>query len=1166
MSKLVDAEARHRIETDFGTTFVVEAAAGTGKTTALVGRIVGLIRSGTGTLGRIVAVTFTEKAAGEMKLRLRSEIEKARVQSTQTERVRFDRALEELELAHIGTIHSFCGDLLRERPVEATIDPMFEVAAEDVSKSLADEAFDFWFQTVLGNPPEGIRRILRRRSRNESPRESLRAAFHNLREHRDFPTAWRRDAFNRSQRMDLVMSDLATVGGLRASSSKADDWLTKSLAEIEQFVTETERKEAVQGRDHDGLESELRPFARRRHWTWKGAKWTRFSALTRDVVLARRDAAKAQLDLLVAECEADLAPLIHAALQEPIGSYERLKSKSGQLDFLDLLIKTRDLVRDDATVRGELQNRFTHFFIDEFQDTDPLQAELMLLLAADDPTVSDWRVASPKPGKLFLVGDPKQSIYRFRRADIALYEDIKQRLLGLGVELLKLSTSFRSLPDIQAFINSAFAPVMPAFSDGSQAEYVPLERFRPDVTERPSIIALPVPSPYGAYGKVTNGQIDASFPEAVGAFVAWLIKESGWTVVERGQAVPVSPRHIALLSRRFRNFQTDVTRAYVRALEARQIPHVLVGGRSFHDREEIIALRNALVSIEWPDDELRVFATLRGPFFAIGDEALLAYRQQVQPDGSLKTRRLNPVRIAEPDELPAVAREVSEALALLSRLHNGRNHRPIAQTITMLLEALRAHAGSALWPNGEQALANCQRLIDMARHFEGTASSFRAFVEKLESDAESGEVNEAPIVEEGTEGVRIMTVHKAKGLEFPVVVLIDPTCPASRDKPSRHVDPAQGIWVEAVCGCSPVELLEATAEELKRDNDEAVRLAYVAATRAQDLLVLPVCGDEPIDGWLQVMEPTLYPRDSARRNSQPAFGTPAFGEDSVRDRGESGSAPVSGSVRPGLHRPQPNAPVVWWDPAILELEVDEVAPLRHQRILESDPRGSEASASELNYAAWLRSKAAVAAAAGHPSLTVKTVTAAARETGGEPRTRSEASADGEEVPAAGQPPVQIERLPRDGDRPAGRRFGTLVHAILAEIDLDAESEAIRTSAAMCGRLVGATSDEIKAAISAVSAAVRHPMLQRAAKSARAGGLRRETPISWQLADGSQLEGVVDLAFREPSGPASRWTVVDFKTDREFDTAPTQYVTQVQLYSEAVAAATGDSARGVILVV
>ena len=143
--------------------------------------------------------------------------------------------------------------------------------------------------------------------------------------------------------------------------------------------------------------------------------------------------------------------------------------------------------------------------------------------------------------------------------------------------------------------------------------------------------------PYGDYGSIVEWRIDESFPDRCRSFHRLANQRSGWTVEEEGRAVPIRPRHIAILFRRFRNFGADVTRAYVRALEARRIPHVLVGGRSFHDCEEVIALRNALTAIEWPDDELRVFATLRGPFFALGDEALLAFRQNVDGDGIFKT-------------------------------------------------------------------------------------------------------------------------------------------------------------------------------------------------------------------------------------------------------------------------------------------------------------------------------------------------------------------------------------------------------------------------------------------------------------------------------------------------------------------------------------------------
>ena len=589
-------------------------------------------------------------------------------------------------------------------------------------------------------------------------------------------------------------------------------------------------------------------------------------------------------------------------------------------------------------------------------------------------------------------------------------------------------------------------------------------------------------------------------------------------------------------------------------LKSRRIPHVLVGGRSFHDREEIIALRNALTAIEWPDDELKVFATLRGPFFAVGDEALLVFRQQVGDNGDLKARRLNPMRMVDRASLNPAAIEVADALDVLRLLHVRRNYRPIAETISTLLETVRAHAGIALWPNGEQALANCQRLIDMARHFERGASSFRAFVEKLEADAERGEANEAPIVEEGVEGVRVMTVHKAKGLEFPVVVLADPTCPAARDTPSRHVDPNRRLWVEPLCGSAPIELLEAADEELRRDQAEAVRVAYVATTRARDLLVAPVCGDGPIEGWLDVLKPVLYPPDNSRANSVAADGCPSFGEDSVLDRGPEGVPPTIGSVRPGLHKPLRDGPnVVWWDPSALTLEVEEHAPLRHQRILEVDAAKTAANESEQDYAAWKRGRTDLLIRASQPSISVQTVTALAR---------LEASRQ-----LVARPPVEVERIERgDRERPSGRRFGALVHAMLASVDLDSDADTIQASAAVNGRLVGATEEEVIAAVATVHATLEHPVLRRAAASAMKGEIRRETPVLLTLDDGSLVEGVVDLAFREDTDEFSGWTVVDFKTDREFVAASDRYSAQVSVYSAAIQAATGLLSRGILLVV
>ena len=1084
-AELADAKLRRRILTDFGTTLFVEAAAGTGKTTALVGRIVALICEGISTLDRIVAVTFTEKAAGEMKLRVQAEIERARkTEDVTSERsARLAKALSQLELARIGTIHAFCGDLLRERPVEAGIDPLFEVAAEDQAADLMDRAFDTWFQHALADPPDGVRRILRRRLQSQKPRDTLRNAAANLAEHRDFPTSWRRDPFSRTSEIDELIRGLSALGELGPKASWLQDRLAQNLCEIKRFVDENARLETVRGRDYDGLEAALGDLARQRSWGYKGAKKTSFGSLSRDDALARRDSVKADLDAFLSKSNADLAPLLQEALQPALAAYEELKTRGGRLDFLDLLIKARDLIRDNGVVREELQRRFTHYFVDEFQDTDPIQAELLLLLSADQPDESNWLNVLPIPGKLFLVGDPKQSIYRFRRADIAIYQQVKQMLLSHGAEPLYLNTSFRSPPSLQSFVNAAFAPAMAGTT--ADGEYVPLENSRTEIIGRPTIIALPIPRPYGDYGTIVNFRIDESLPYATGAFVDWLVNESGWAVEENGSTVAISPRHVCILFRRLRNFSADVTRDYVRALEARRLPHVLVGGRSFHDREEIIALRNALAAIEWPDDELRVYASLRGPLFAFSDDALFLYRQTLSADGELQVRRLHPMHPLDRTQLEPAAQEVADALALLGRLHVGRNHRPIAQTILMLLDAVRAHAGIAMWPTGEQALANCMRMVGLARRFEQRgASSFRAFVERMEADAEAGQAEDAPIVEQGTEGVRMMTVHRAKGLEFPIVILADPTCPAARDFPSRHVDPSRRLWLEPLCGCAPVELLEAAQEELRRDQAEAVRLAYVAATRARDLLVVPACGDQPTAGWLEVLNPAPWPPDEHKGQSEPVPGAPSFGEESIVDRGLQGMAPDGGCVRPGLHRPSVGThAVAWWDPNALALDVDENVGVRQQRILEADESGTEVARGEQTYNQWKEGLSAAVAQASQPTIKVQKATAFA------------AGASLSEPDLAR---IQIERILRaDNERPSGRRFGALVHAVLATVDLDASLDKIGTVAHANARLIDATAGEVDATVTTVRSVLKHPIMQRAA---RAQALRRETPVQHYRAD------------------------------------------------------------------
>jgi ATP-dependent exoDNAse (exonuclease V) beta subunit len=341
--------------------------------------------------------------------------------------------------------------------------------------------------------------------------------------------------------------------------------------------------------------------------------------------------------------------------------------------------------------------------------------------------------------------------------------------------------------------------------------------------------------------------------------------------------------------------------------------------------------------------------------------------------------------------------------------------------------------------------------------------------------------------------------------------------------------------------------------EARKDREEAVRLTYVAATRARDVLVVPVCGDDEIDGWLGLLNPAVYPEPDAQRNPAPAPGCPDFGDDSVVDRPESARRSAAAAVAPGLHRPRRGThAAVWWDPHRLELDRDEQVGLRQQRILEADAEGHVAEEGERAHRRWQEGLAEARARGGVPSLEVDTITALA-----------EAESDVAEDEATPEP-VSVMDVPLDrAGRPHGRRFGTLVHATLAAVPLDADGDSVAAVAALQGRLVGATPEEVDAATLAVRAALDHPLLRAAASSAVEGGLRRETPVFLRLEDGRLAEGVVDLAFRE-SGVG--WVVVDFKTDQELEPRRATYEKQVRLYARAVAAATGEPARPVLLTV
>jgi ATP-dependent exoDNAse (exonuclease V) beta subunit len=1185
---LRDQADRDLIRAALDETIVVEAAAGTGKTSELVQRVLRVLSSGRARIDQIVAVTFTEKAAGELKLRIRKELESWRQRaSNANEQANLTDAIQRLEEAHVSTIHGFCADLLRERPVEARIDPVFEVLTEPKADRLFNEAFQSWLHAQLEDPPEGLRRALRRsvwsrdgRGADDGPVERIRRAARELTEWRDFSGAWRRDPFDRDCELRGVLTRLTDLARLTAVPSSTRDPLYVDTAPVRELAHDIDAAERFHATDLDGWEARVIDLAQNRNLrrARKGRDRMFGAQVARDEVWTAFEALGTDLDRFQTAADADLAALLHEELRIVVDDYERLKQRAGALDFVDLLLRARDLLTGHPHVRRSFQSRFARLFVDEFQDTDPLQAEIMLLLAADDASTADWRDVRPVPGKLFIVGDPKQAIYRFRRADVETYREACELLVSRGARRAYLHTSFRSRPAIQRVVNAGFAPMMTGDRATLQAEYVALSPHRQDSPTQPSVVALPVPEPYGKR-QIAGYAIDKSQPDGVGAFVSWLLTKSGWTVTEKTAAdelpieVPVQARHVCILFRRFMHFGEDVTRPYVEALEARGVAHLLVGGKSFHGREEVETVRAALAAIEWPDDELSVFATLRGALFAIDDDTLLAYRDQ--------QKLFHPFRT--PAEAPADLQPVVDALALLRRLHSRRNYRPVADTVTELLTATRAHVGFVLRPAGEQVLANVLHVAELARQYEVNGGmSFRGFVDELREQADGGQAAEAPILEEGSEGVRLMTAHKAKGLEFPVVILADMTAKLRNERADRLIDKTLNACYLRLGRWTPVELAVNEAIEVARDEAEGVRVAYVAATRARDLLVVPVVGDAEWDGaWTSPLNAAVYPSMAQRRSAEPAPSSPLFKKDSVFARPDDDPF-TNATVQPGLHRfgmEDDAYSVVWWDPHALELGAEASFGLRRESLVMKDVAPSVVDEGLREYQKWSDQRERAVKAGAIASLSVRTATewaadpmsdlsvladiASAGASGGRPTQAG--LFDEPPAPPATEPrasiPVSVLDL-RDGTRPSGgARFGELVHAVLAAVALDAVHDGVAAIAEVQARILGAPDDERTAAVSAVVHVLAHDLLRRAAAAASRGEARRESPVTLTTAAGTLLEGVVDLAFLDDGA----WVVVDFKTDREISEAgELRYTRQLSLYAAAIARATAATASAFLV--
>ena len=410
-----DEEARERARRDHGTSLVLEAGAGTGKTTLLVDRIESLVRSGTARLDEIAAVTFTENAATTMKLRLRERLERARSlqELSQDERARVGAALDMLERASVSTIHALCAQILQERPLECGVLPGFRMADEAQADALFVDTWEEWLGERLAGGDDVLTGALDRGIPLEGDgwgeRTSLRGLARKLIDQRDLRPLAAEDAFDPEKAMRELLEKGARAAALAASVREGDSLAARlsKLAEYaeasrfrsgEQLVARLLRLETIPGN-----------FGFKPHWPSAEAL-----AEGRAIAAWTKEARPRW----VAELGSDLHGRLVRSLGGVVRIYERKKAERGVLDFLDLLVKARDALRDHAGVRAWFQKRFRFLVIDEFQDTDPLQVQVARLIAGD------------RPGALVVVGDAKQSIYRFRRAEVRLFRELVREAEG----------------------------------------------------------------------------------------------------------------------------------------------------------------------------------------------------------------------------------------------------------------------------------------------------------------------------------------------------------------------------------------------------------------------------------------------------------------------------------------------------------------------------------------------------------------------------------------------------------------------------------------------------------------------------------------------------------------------------------------------------------------
>jgi ATP-dependent helicase/nuclease subunit A len=806
-----DQAVRVAATTDLEHTIFLEASAGTGKTTLLVERVVALVMGRRARMDQIAAITFTEAAAAELRDRLSQRFDELAGDDPDDLAAAASAALDS---AAVTTLHGFSRKILAEHPLAVGLPPTFDVADASASRVAFDERWGRFVDSLLRSSihEELIARALSvgitwpqlrqvalcaeeswerlGRPGPERPRPTVDPG--RLVALLEEALSWRASCTDPADRLAEFL-DHHTVAHLAALRDAVDD--LDLLQVVSALPTLSAGNRGQKGR-----------------WTDR----------------AHGRPVKDQVLNVLAHAEMERARLMNDTVQWVLSSLFDLivdftltaaedRRRSGHLAFHDLLVLARQLVRDHPTARRELQARFTHLLIDEFQDTDPIQVDLALQLGADAGADGRDDDASTdvvlRPGGLFFVGDPKQSIYRFRRADIDVFMKTRDRV---GATPLQLSTNFRSRPVIVEWVNDVFGGLLGDGVTGAQPAYQPLTPFTDDGPERPHgmrpVILLgrePVEGPASAVRRVQAGEVAAAIAT---------MRAEAWPVGV--DAHPLRYADVAILVRS----RTGLPLLEA-ALSSAGVPYRLESGSLVYQSAEVSHLLAILRAVDDPTDAVNVLAALRSPAFGCADDELCAHRAAGGSwDPSLTATGSGPV---------------ARALAELRAAHAGTWWKSVSALVSDVVVNHNLLALALGESRPRESWRRLRFLVDQARLFDQSqGGDLRRFLRWVNHQQEEGaRVIEAILPESDDDAVRISTMHAAKGLEFPVTVLLGLETQPNNECPSLlFTEEGPQLCLKRTFESPGYATALATERQMERF--EQRRLCYVAATRARDVLMV----------------------------------------------------------------------------------------------------------------------------------------------------------------------------------------------------------------------------------------------------------------------------------------------------------------------------------------